>query len=148
MYEYLYQLLVECIEMPDSSAGIITQLIDIYYEKCFKYPTIQIIKFAKSLTVNVVKNVKKIMIYLREKEEISAGTVAKMKDIIIKCLTALPLAPIYKEYFSFFREVFYYNTDMDTVDYNLACDNLDIFNSLLKSTTYEKRRSSSPSKSS
>jgi hypothetical protein len=43
---------------------------------------------------------------------------------MIKVLGILPRGPIYKEFFGFMREIFYYNKDMDDVDYNLVTDTL------------------------
>lgn len=49
-----------------------------------------------------------------------------------KVLTVTSKTVIYKEFFSFFREIFYYNRDMDQVDYELACDTLQVMNNVLK----------------
>jgi hypothetical protein len=76
------------------------------------------------------------MIYIREKEDASAemgtGVSTQMKDLMVKILGVLPRAPIYKEFFTFMREIFYYNRDMDEIDYNLATDTLYIMNNLMK----------------
>lgn len=55
---------------------------------------------------------------------------------MVKTLAVNPNSIIYKEFLSFFREIFYYNHDMDQVDYDLACDSLEIFNSLLKTSIH------------
>ena len=69
--------------------------------------------------------IKKLMIYIREKEETGLGETAQLlKEVIIKILTVTSKTIIYKEFFSFFREIFYYNQDMDQVDYELACDTI------------------------
>jgi hypothetical protein len=76
------------------------------------------------------------MIYIREKEdasvEMGTGVSSQMKDLMVKILGVLPRAPIYKEFFTFMREIFYYNRDMDEIDYNLATDTLYIMNNLMK----------------
>jgi|LauGreDrversion4_2_1035121.scaffolds.fasta_scaffold885589_2 hypothetical protein len=74
------------------------------------------------------------MIYIREKEDAETGTTVstQMRELMIKILAALPRGPIYKEFFGFMREIFYYNKDMDDVDYNLATDTLLIMNNLMK----------------
>ena len=36
-----------------------------------------------------------------------------MKELIVLLLSASPRTIIYKEFFSFFREIFYYSNDMD-----------------------------------
>jgi hypothetical protein len=65
--------------------------------------------------------IKKLMIYIREKEETGLGETAQLlKEVIIKILTVSSKTIIYKEFFSFF----YYNQDMDQVDYELACDTI------------------------
>mmetsp|Transcript_3010 Transcript_3010/g.2874 ORF Transcript_3010/g.2874 Transcript_3010/m.2874 type:complete len:110 (-) Transcript_3010:1891-2220(-) len=43
------------------------------------------------------------------------------------------------EYFSFLREIFYYNQDMDPVDYQLTIDMLDSYNQLLQAYKYVKK---------
>ena len=81
------------------------------------------------------------MIYIREKEEANAeiGTVvsSQLKELMVKILGVLPRAPIYKEFFTFMREIFYYNKDMDEVDYNLAIDTLYIMNNLMKQSVLQ-----------
>ena len=47
-----------------------------------------------------------------------------MKEIMVRVLGTLPRGRIYQEFFSFFKEIFYYNNDMDDVDFNLATDTL------------------------
>jgi hypothetical protein len=95
-------------------------------------------RFARCLSVTGVKNIKKIMIYIREKEESNAelgnSMSTQMKEIMTKVLGCLPRGPIYKEFFSFLKEIFYYNQDMDDVDFNLANDTLHILNGLMKSS--------------
>jgi hypothetical protein len=96
---------------------------------------LKLARFAKCLTVSGIKHIKKIMIYIREKEEASeAGTVvsSQIKELMVKILGVLPRAGIYKEFFAFMREIFYYNRDMDEVDYNLATDTLYIMNNLMR----------------
>ena len=75
---------------------------------------------------------KKVFIFLREKSEVDPKVIKNLKEIVSKVFSSLPNSQIFKEFFSFFREIFYYNKDMDLVDYNLACDNLEILNDLLK----------------
>ena len=53
---------------------------------------------------------------------------------MVRVLGTLPRGPIYQEFFSFFKEIFYYNNDMDDVDFNLATDTLQILNNLMKSS--------------
>ena len=69
---------------------------------------------------------------MREKNEVDPKVIQNLKEIVSKVFSSLPNSQIFKDYFSFFREIFYYNKDMDIVDYNLACDNLEILNDLLK----------------
>lgn len=57
-----------------------------------------------------------------------------MKELLERTFAALPNASMLREFFSFFREIFYYNKDMDNVDFNLACDTLEILNNLLRSS--------------
>jgi hypothetical protein len=73
-----------------------------------------------------------VFIFLREKSEVDPKVIKNLKEIVSKVFSSLPNSQIFKEFFSFFREIFYYNKDMDLVDYNLACDNLEILNDLLK----------------
>jgi hypothetical protein len=47
-------------------------------------------------------------------------------------LSVCPNPLIIKEFFSFIREIFYYNENMDIIDYNLAVDCLDMFNKVLR----------------
>lgn len=54
-----------------------------------------------------------------------------MKELLVLLLTSSPRTSIYKEFFSFFREIFYYNRDMDNVDFALACDTLQVMDSIL-----------------
>ena len=58
-----------------------------------------------------------------------------MKELIIKVLSVAPNSTTYKEFFSFFREIFYYNKDMDDVDFELACDSLHILNHVPKTSS-------------
>lgn len=66
------------------------------------------IKFAKSLSIEVIKSIKKIFIYLRENEHLS-DFAKHWKEIMIYSLQAITNPQILKEYFSFLREIFYYN---------------------------------------
>ena len=79
------------------------------------------------------------MIYIREKEEEAAGGAisSQVKELMVKILGVLPRAPVYKEFFTFMREIFYYNRDMDEVDYNLATDTLYIMNNLMKQSVLQ-----------
>lgn len=105
---------------------------------------LKLVRFAKCLTVNGIKHIKKIMIYIKEKEEASVelGTTisAQIRELMIKVLGVLPRGPIYKEFFGFMREIFYYNKDMDEVDYNLATDTLHIMNNLMKQSVDLQQR--------
>jgi hypothetical protein len=53
------------------------------------------------------------MIYIREKEdsnpELGTTMSTQMREIMIKVLGILPRGTIYKEFFSFLKEIFYYN---------------------------------------
>lgn len=95
-------------------------------------------KFAKSLNQQSVKQIKKVMIYIREREDQLEDSCKQLKEIIVKTLAAHPNSTIYREFLTFFREIFYYNKDMDQVDYQLACDSLEVLNSLLKSSLQTK----------
>ena len=53
------------------------------------------------------------MIFIREKEDLIPEAMKQVKEIITKLLIAAPKSQLYKEFFSFFREIFYYNKDMD-----------------------------------
>ena len=75
------------------------------------------------------------MIFIREKEESMKDTQSLLKDLIVKVLCACPRTLIYKEFFTFFREIFYYNKDMDKVDFELACDTLQIMNQVLETSS-------------
>ena len=78
------------------------------------------------------------MIYIREKEEEAAGVISsQVKELMVKILGVLPRAPVYKEFFTFMREIFYYNRDMDEIDYNLATDTLYIMNNLMKQSVLQ-----------
>jgi hypothetical protein len=70
-------------------------------------------RFAKCLSVSGIKSIKKIMIYIREKEdsnpELGTTMSTQMREIMIKVLGILPRGTIYKEFFSFLKEIFYYN---------------------------------------
>jgi hypothetical protein len=71
---------------------------------------LRLARFAKSLTLSNVKMLKKVMIYIREKEDSGLlESVQLMKEVMVKALSIISRAPIYKEFFSFFREIFYYN---------------------------------------
>lgn len=70
------------------------------------------------------------MIYIREQQDQAMST--SIRELMIKTLRAIPNTKLYREFFSFFREVFYYNRDMDPVDFELACDTLHIMNQVLK----------------
>ncbi len=95
-------------------------------------------RFAKCLTVSGIKNIKKIMIYIREKEEEAGGAISsQVKELMVKILGVLPRAPVYKEFFTFMREIFYYNRDIDEVDYNLATNTLYIMNNLMKQSVLQ-----------
>ena len=75
---------------------------------------LRLARFAKSLNLANVKMLKKVMIYIREKEDsVLLESVQLMKEVMVKALSIISRAPIYKEFFSFFREIFYYNQDMD-----------------------------------
>lgn len=43
-----------------------------------------------------------------------------------------------REYLSFLREIFYYEKDMDDVDFNLAVDTLEVTNDLLNKSSYSR----------
>jgi hypothetical protein len=53
------------------------------------------------------------MIYIREKEdsnpELGTTMSTQMREIMIKVLGILPRGTIYKEFFCFLKEIFYYN---------------------------------------
>jgi hypothetical protein len=49
---------------------------------------------------------------------------------------AVPNPIMMKEFFTFIREIFYYDQDMDAVDFNLATDVLEILNEMLKKTPF------------
>ena len=102
---------------------------------------LKLARFAKCLTVSGIKHIKKIMIYIREKEEAASemgtGVSSQLKELMVKILRVLPRSPIYKEFFTFMREIFYYNRDMDEVDYNLATDTLYIMNNLMKQSVLQ-----------
>ena len=99
---------------------------------------LKLARFAKCLTVSGIKNIKKIMIYIREKEEEAAGVISsQVKELMVKILGVLPRAPVYKEFFTFMREIFYYNREMDEIDYNLATDTLYIMNNLMKQSVLQ-----------
>lgn len=70
-------------------------------------------RFSKSLTPSSIKCFKKIMIFIREKEDLIPEAMKQVKEIITKLLIAAPKSQLYKEFFSFFREIFYYSKDMD-----------------------------------
>lgn len=74
---------------------------------------LSLIRFAKGLQPHSIKLLKKVMIFIREKEEVLQETSTLMRELMIKVLRASPNAVNYKEFFSFFREIFYYNKDMD-----------------------------------
>ena len=65
------------------------------------------------------------------------GVSSQLKELMVKILVVLPRSPIYKEFFTFMREIFYYNRDMDEVDYNLATDTLYIMNNLMKQSVLQ-----------
>lgn len=65
------------------------------------------------------------------------GVSSQLKELMVKILGVLPRSPIYKEFFTFMREIFYYNRDMDEVDYNLATDTLYIMNNLMKQSVLQ-----------
>jgi hypothetical protein len=75
------------------------------------------------------------MIYIRERDDVLKDCGAQLRDLIVRTLCAAPSTLRYKEFFSFFREIFYYHQDMDVVDYDLACDTLHIFNQVLKTSS-------------
>lgn len=62
-----------------------------------------------------------------------------MKDVVVKVLSATNKSPIYKEFLTFFHEIFYYNKDMDQVDFDLASDTLYVMNNLLKASQYKQQ---------
>lgn len=66
------------------------------------------------------------------------GVSSQLKELMVKILGVLPRSPIYKEFFTFMREIFYYNRDMDEVDYNLATDTLYIMNNLMKQSVLQQ----------
>lgn len=72
------------------------------------------------------------MIFIREKDDIMKEAGAGMQELVVRALSAAPAAVSYREYFSFLREIFYYSSDMDQVDFDLACDTLHTFNQVLK----------------
>ncbi len=87
------------------------------------------------MTPSIIKDLKKLMIFIREKEDAGLLESAQlMKEIVVKVLSASSKTSIYKEFFSFFREIFYYNQDMDQVDFDLASDTLWIMNNVLKAS--------------
>jgi len=90
---------------------------------------LQMVKLAKGMSAQHVKQVKRVMIFARERGLEECMT--KMKELLVLLLTASPRTIIYKEFFSFFREIFYYNKDMDNVDFALACDTLQVMDSIL-----------------
>ena len=95
---------------------------------------LRLARLSKCLSPPAIKLLKKLMIYIREKEEAGLGETAQlMKEVMVKVLGVTAKTGIYKEFLAFFREIFYYNQDMDQVDFELACDTLHVMNNLLKS---------------
>jgi len=96
---------------------------------------LKLVKFAKcASSAQAIKYLKKIAIFVRERSEELKETSVLIREIIVEILSAAPNSTVYKEFFSFFREIFYYNKDMDEVDFDLACDTLQIMNQLLKNS--------------
>ena len=48
-----------------------------------------------------------------------------------------------REYLSFLREIFYYEKDMDEVDFDLAVDTLEVTNDLLRKSPIIRDKGSS-----
>jgi hypothetical protein len=63
-----------------------------------------------------------------------------MREIMVRLLSVAPKTSLYKEFFGFLREIFYYNRDMDEVDFDLANDTLYILNNLLKTSSNVQQR--------
>ncbi|CDW75265.1 beach domain-containing protein [Stylonychia lemnae] len=135
--DYLLHLIVDITEqMADTNAcvPIVMSFIKAITKEMAQSSNIQCLILAKSINTNMVKNFKKIMIYIREKVEFQNDFefIDGLKLLLEKTLAAIPNPMIYKEFFSFLREIFYYNKDMDQVDCQLAGDVLEILNNLMK----------------
>lgn len=83
-------------------------MIDTLYVNLVGESFLQLVRFAKNVSVSIIKNIKKLMIYLREKD-ISDESVKQMKLILQKVFSITPNPAILKEYLAFFREIFYYD---------------------------------------
>jgi hypothetical protein len=125
---------------PLNASPLVKQFISILHSKVIQMssggvPYLKLVKFAKcASSAQAIKYLKKIAIFVRERSEELKETSVLIREIIVEILSAAPNSTVYKEFFSFFREIFYYNKDMDEVDFDLACDTLQTMNQLLKNS--------------
>lgn len=84
------------------------------------------------MTPEIISQIKKLFIFLREQDEYMEDSLEKMREIMIKTFAAYPDSLIIKEFFSFLREIFYYNKMMDNVDFELTKDILETMNQIIK----------------
>ena len=96
---------------------------------------------AKSLTKEGINNIKKILIFMAEQIVYEKNphdlkyNLTQLKNILVQIFVRVPRAIQIRDFFSFIREIFFYNEMMDEVDHMLARDMLKIFNDVIKEST-------------
>lgn len=104
------------------------------------------LKFAQSFKKDCISQLKKILIYLREQgqqqfEEFgrdaqqTEATMGQLRQIIVRALSVSPSARQMRDFFAFFRDIFFYGNRLDEVDFLLCNDTLAILNDLLRKKT-------------
>lgn len=89
------------------------------------------LKFQRSLKKDSINLLKKILIFLREAGEESKKDygrdvhhtevcVSQLRQVIVRVLSYMPKPQQIRDFFSFFREIFYYNKKLDEVDFLLT----------------------------
>lgn len=96
-----------------------------------------LLNLSNSLNTESISKIKKIFIFLRENEHNNDGidlhhTIQLLKQIITKTFRLVPKAIQIRDFFSLIREIFFYNKQMDEVDYKLAEDMLTTFNDIIR----------------
>eukprot|EP00347_Sterkiella_histriomuscorum_P012473 403368442 len=138
--EFLVQSVVDAMTQKEKFEKQTRQLIanafiQTFHSHIVEFSTasgIQTLRFSKYISVPMIKNIKKLMIELREEFNDRPDLIIKLKQIIERAFQIQPNPLVFREFFGFLREIFYYNKDMDDIDNNLAQDTLEILNNLLK----------------
>ena len=135
-------------DVQDETRLTMKDIIDQLYDHVIKPKETSAILLilANSLTTEGINNIKKILIYLQE--QIALGNPQDLKynmtqltAILTQIFVRVPKASQMRDFFSFLREIFFYNNMMDKVDHALAREMLKIFNQVIQeSYTHDKNQ--------